>query len=396
MKCYNFLAVLLSRSSAGKVRPCAIVYKKDSKMGKNKFSNKNLGKWKPVRIGGCIDAENLEGLIGLEVLENYNPSFLSGKSKNKEYRTNELDGDIFDGVSKKRKTSDESDDESSSGSEQEEKEEQVKEKQPKKKKLKKTNEESYPGKFVLLKPPENLVDEDFFASKENSDAKTAWSTIQVTSNEILRALIESKFYEPTEIQQLTIPVSAFGKYDILAASETGSGKSLAFLLPILQNIQRTLIDKPDKSEDLFSLILTPTRELAQQIYKHLEAVSKYTDVTSACIIGGLATVKQERVLNSSPNIVIGTPGRIWEMFKDGNKHLQKIVNVRYLVIDETDRMIEKGHFAELEEILELLTSSEANPKRQTFVFSATLTMVHELPDYIAKKRKKSITPSTLR
>lgn len=118
-------------------------------------------------------------------------------------------------------------------------------------------------------------------------------------------------------------------------------------------------------------------------------------MTIACIIGGLATVKQERVLNSCPNIVIATPGRFWELFNDGNAHLQKLSNIKHLVIDETDRMIEKGHFAEMEHILELLNSTEANPNRQTFVFSATLTMLHDLPEYVAKKKKKLIKPTEM-
>lgn len=107
----------------------------------------------------------------------------------------------------------------------------------------------------------------------------------------------------------------------------------------------------------------------------------------ACIIGGLATVKQERVLKGNPHIVIGTPGRIWELFQDGNEHLQKMTSLRYLVVDETDRMAEKGHFAELEEILKVLNASETIANRQTFVFSATLTMVHELPQYLKDKKK---------
>ena len=136
-------------------------------------------------------------------------------------------------------------------------------------------------------------------------------------------------------------------------------------------------------------------QLAQQIYNHLNAVAKYTNVKIACIIGGLATVKQERVLNSNPHIVIATPGRIWELFNDGNQHLQKLVNVKHLVIDETDRMIEKGHFGEMENILELLNSTESNPNRQTFVFSATLTMLHDLPSYVTKKKKKFVKPTEM-
>lgn len=173
----------------------------------------------------------------------------------------------------------------------------------------------------------------------------------------------------------------------------------AFGLPIVQNIQKILQEDEEKSENMFALILTPTRELAQQIEKHLREISKYTDVKLACIIGGLAAVKQERILRSNPHIVIGTPGRIWELVQDGNQHLQKIRDIRFLVVDETDRMVEKGHFTELEEILNLLNREEdagehnenRNP-RQNFVFSATLTLVHELPQYLKKKRRQQQKP----
>lgn len=213
------------------------------------------------------------------------------------------------------------------------------------------------------------------------------------SDEIIKALIELKFTTPTEIQRLSIP-SASHKCDILGAAETGSGKTLAFGLPLIQSIQKELIDE-EKKTNLFGLILTPTRELAIQITKHLKAVAKYTSVKIACIIGGLALVKQERVLNSNPHIVVGTPGRIWELIQGGNEHLQKLMSLKYLVIDETDRMIEKGHFAEMEQILGTINSDEENTKRQTFVFSATLTMTHDLPEYITKKKKKLIRPKEM-
>lgn len=217
------------------------------------------------------------------------------------------------------------------------------------------------------------------------------------SDEIIIALIELNFTTPTEIQRLSIP-SASHKCDILGAAETGSGKTLAFGLPLIQSIQKELIDDGDKNKNLFGLIITPTRELASQITKHLKAVAKYTNVSIACIIGGLAQVKQERVLNSNPHIVIGTPGRIWELIQNGNEHLQKLMSLKYLVIDETDRMIEKGHFAELEQILSTINNNnddQENTKRQTFVFSATLTMTHDLPEYITKKKKKLIRPKEM-
>lgn len=208
-------------------------------------------------------------------------------------------------------------------------------------------------------------------------------------------MIESNFTTPTEIQKLSIPDATIKRCDVLGAAETGSGKTLAFGLPIVQSIQKDIDDDPEKMENLFSLILTPTRELASQIHKHIKAIAKYTNVSIACIIGGLAQVKQERVLASSPHIIIGTPGRVWELIQSGNEHLQKVVHIKHLVIDETDRMIEKGHFAELEQILDAVNNEEENSKRQTFVFSATLTMVHELPDYVTKKKKKFVRPTQM-
>jgi ATP-dependent RNA helicase DDX24/MAK5 len=166
---------------------------------------------------------------------------------------------------------------------------------------------------------------------------------------------------------------------------------LAFGLPLVQLIQRELESNSDAMNNLFSLILAPTRELATQISNHLRAVTKYTNVSIACIIGGLSQAKQERVLNSNPHIVIGTPGRIWELIQNGNEHLQKVGQIKYLVIDETDRMIERGHFAELEQILVAVNDNDEELKRQTFVFSATLTMIHELPEYVTKRNKKFVS-----
>lgn len=371
-------------------------------MGKKIKKSLSSSKWKQVCVEGSMLGEDLEGFAGLEVLENYDAGYLAGnlKGRNKIFLSNELDGDIYESNSsggRKRKDHDEDDEDDEENKESNDKQEEKKViEQPKKKKskvkAKKEEIETIPGKYVLLNPPE---EEDIFANAENAEIKATWNKIGVMSDEIVKALVEKKFTTPTEIQRLTVPVSAFAKCDILGAAETGSGKTLAFGLPIVQSIQRRLKEHEDEAKDLFALILTPTRELAQQIHDHLKAIAKYTDVKIACIIGGLATVKQERVLNSNPHLIIGTPGRIWELHKDGNAHLQKLLQIKHLVIDETDRMIQKGHFAELEHILELLNSDESNQTRQTFVFSATLTMIHELPEYVMKRKKKFIRPQTM-
>lgn len=232
-------------------------------MGNKKIKKNGSSQWKQVKIEGCIGGEGLEGFAGLEVLENYNSSFLSGdiKKRNKYYLNNELDGDIFDSGKRKRGSSSKTNDEEDECEEESASDTETEEKQPEKKKAKtKLKEKSYPGKFVLLKPPQD--DDDFLQIPENSEVQAAWNAVGIDSNEIIKALIESNFKSPTEIQRLTIPVSCYGKSDIIGAAETGSGKTLAFGLPIVQCIQRRLKDNENEANELFALILTPTREVS--------------------------------------------------------------------------------------------------------------------------------------
>ncbi|XP_006060803.2 ATP-dependent RNA helicase DDX24 [Bubalus bubalis] len=137
---------------------------------------------------------------------------------------------------------------------------------------------------------------------------------------------------------------------------------------------------------LLGLVLTPTRELAVQVKQHVDAVAKFTSIKTAILVGGMSTQKQQRMLNRQPEIVIATPGRLWELVKEKHPHLSNLRQLRCLVIDEADRMVEKGHFAELSQLLEMLSDSQYNPKRQTLVFSATLTLVHQAPARILHKK----------
>ncbi len=99
---------------------------------------------------------------------------------------------------------------------------------------------------------------------------------------------------------------------------------------------------------LRGLVLTPTRELAIQVKDHIKAITKYTDIQVIAIVGGMASQKQIRLLNRAPEIVVATPGRLWDLVQEGHPHLAKMsTELRYLAIDETDRMVEKGHFEEL-------------------------------------------------
>ncbi|XP_073923338.1 ATP-dependent RNA helicase DDX24 [Castor canadensis] len=137
---------------------------------------------------------------------------------------------------------------------------------------------------------------------------------------------------------------------------------------------------------LLGLVLTPTRELAVQVKQHIDAVAKFTGIKTAILVGGMSTQKQQRMLNRHPEIVVATPGRLWELVKNKHAHLSNLRQLRCLVVDEADRMVEKGHFAELSQLLEMLNDSQYNPKRQTLVFSATLTLVHQAPARILHKK----------
>nr|XP_046268391.1 ATP-dependent RNA helicase DDX24 [Scatophagus argus] len=141
-------------------------------------------------------------------------------------------------------------------------------------------------------------------------------------------------------------------------------------------------------QPLLGLVLTPTRELAVQVKHHIDAVARFTDIKTAIVVGGMAQQKQRRMLKRRPEIIIATPGRLWDLIKEKHPHLLNLRQVRCLVIDEADRMVERGHFAELESLLEMLNTVHFSPARQTFVFSATLTMAHSLPARVLQKKKK--------
>ncbi|CAL8106713.1 unnamed protein product [Orchesella dallaii] len=237
-----------------------------------------------------------------------------------------------------------------------------------------------------------VVEENEFEEKE-------WVKLGVPEV-IITALQDKKFNKPTNIQVLTLPAAILGKKDVVGAAETGSGKTLAFAIPIIDGIlkrrslaqQRGSTDDSDEDEDedgLQALILTPTRELAVQIKNHFDVAAKYTSVKTVVIVGGLASQKQERLLRSKPDVVIATPGRLWELVHEGDPHLSTINQIKYLAIDETDRMVERGHFKELQSILQVLNKDEKHKEsRQNFVFSATLAFTHEPPQRLKKMGNK--------
>jgi len=147
----------------------------------------------------------------------------------------------------------------------------------------------------------------------------------------------------------------------------------------------------EKGDKLRALILTPTRELAMQVHKHLVVAAKHTGVRVAVVVGGLSVEKQVRLLSRGPAVVVATPGRLWDLVQEGNTHLMGLSKIRYLAIDETDRMVEKGHFEELQKILEMINNpnNSGNGRRQTFIMSATLSLTHKPPQHAKKQKQMS-------
>ncbi|CAG2112116.1 unnamed protein product, partial [Medioppia subpectinata] len=169
----------------------------------------------------------------------------------------------------------------------------------------------------------------------------------------------------TPIQSKAIKVAIEDRVDILGAAQTGSGKTLAFGIPLVTHIMNDKLDN-DVSQ-LRALVLTPTRELAIQVKKHLEAITKYSGVSLGVLVGGMSVQKQERILKKvKPDILVATPGRLWELMGDqSNEHLtaDTVSRMKYLVIDEADRMAEKGHFKDLVQLMDLLRAKRT--QRQT-------------------------------
>ncbi|HTK57073.1 MAG TPA: DEAD/DEAH box helicase [Gemmatimonadales bacterium] len=175
--------------------------------------------------------------------------------------------------------------------------------------------------------------------------------------DLLRGIKELGFARPTPIQTQAIPPAMLGK-DLLACAMTGSGKTAAFLLPIVHK----LIDRPRRTTR--ALVITPTRELAAQILENLNEFATHTPVTGAAVYGGVGMGPQEHAFRSGVDVIVATPGRLLDHLRFPYAKLDKI---EYLVLDEADRMLDMGFLPEIRKILRHIPT-----KRQTLFFSATM------------------------
>ena len=174
---------------------------------------------------------------------------------------------------------------------------------------------------------------------------------------LLTGIKELGFIRPTPIQSEAVPPAMSGR-DVIACAETGSGKTAAFLLPIIHH----LIDKPRRTTR--ALVLAPTRELAAQIHEDLNALAVHTPVTGAAVFGGVGMGPQEHAFRSGVDVIIATPGRLLDHLR--NRYV-KLNGIEYLVLDEADRMLDMGFLPEIRKILQYLPT-----RRQTLFFSATM------------------------
>ncbi|WP_102275478.1 DEAD/DEAH box helicase [Cytobacillus massiliigabonensis] len=195
------------------------------------------------------------------------------------------------------------------------------------------------------------------------------------SASVLHALQKGSIVKPTPIQEKAIPAILNGR-DLIAQSQTGTGKTLAFVLPILEKLDR-------EADHIQSLIVTPTRELALQITDEIEKLIKHRDeINVLAVYGGQDVEKQLKKLKKNIHIVVGTPGRLLDHIRRGTIQLDR---VSFLVLDEADQMLHIGFLDEVEEII-----SQTPRSRQTLLFSATI------PDEIKSlARKHMVEPEYL-
>ena len=175
--------------------------------------------------------------------------------------------------------------------------------------------------------------------------------------DLLRGVRELGFTRATPIQEQAIPPALEGK-DLLACAMTGSGKTAAFLLPILHR----LMARPRGATR--ALVLTPTRELAAQIEEHLRQLAVHTPLSGAAVFGGVGMGPQEHAFRSGVDVIVATPGRLLDHFKHG---YAKLDHLEVLVLDEADRMLDMGFLPDIRRVLKHLPA-----KRQTLFFSATM------------------------
>jgi ATP-dependent RNA helicase SrmB len=229
-------------------------------------------------------------------------------------------------------------------------------------------------KFVIY-PLRNRNNYSKLMQPTPTDTSPSFSSLSLAAP-LLRAVKKLGFEQPTPVQQQAIPLALVHK-DLLVSAETGSGKTAAFLLPTLHHLLTLSSSKPGTR----ALILAPTRELAQQIFKQCQQLIEFTDLTIGIITGGDDFRLQQNMLRRNTELVIATPGRVLELME---QEIPNFSNLEILILDEADRMLDMGFSEDV-----LTITKSCNADRQTLLFSATLTHfgVIKMADKILKDHK---------
>lgn len=199
------------------------------------------------------------------------------------------------------------------------------------------------------------------------------------NKQILQAVAEMGYESPSPIQKSAIPLILAG-HDLLGIAQTGTGKTAAFVLPLLMKI------KYAQGMDPRALILAPTRELAIQIDENVKRLSAYCDIRHACIYGGTGTKAQVEAIREGVDILTATPGRLMDLYRLGEVKLKKI---NTLILDEADKMMDMGFMPQIRNLLEVIPT-----KRQNLLFSATMPprVVHLSEEFLEFPETVAVTP----
>ncbi len=184
------------------------------------------------------------------------------------------------------------------------------------------------------------------------------------SIELLRAISEKGYQNPTPVQLQAIPPILKGK-DAVVSAQTGTGKTAAFTLPLLQRLSKSSEKSNNNKSFVQALVLTPTRELAAQVFENVQMYGRYLPFKSAKVFGGVSINPQIKQLRSGVDILIATPGRLLDLIQQGVVNLSK---VEMFVLDEADRMLDMGFIRDIRKVLALLPQ-----RRQNLLFSATFS-----------------------
>ena len=182
------------------------------------------------------------------------------------------------------------------------------------------------------------------------------------SEQIIRSLLDQNYKEPTPIQVEVIP-AILNNSDVMAAAQTGTGKTAAFVLPILSKL--THPKNNYKGHQLRALILTPTRELAAQVRESVNTYSKYLSIRSTAVYGGARIHNQQLKLRKGVDVLVATPGRLLDLY---NQKSVNFKNIEIFVLDEADQMLDMGFIHDIKKIMKLLPE-----RRQNLMFTATFS-----------------------